>query len=99
LIPVHILYEAEQELWKAVAYYEERCPGLGLDFERAVRSAVEQLQRFPEQCQPHPDGTRRCLTRRFPYLIVYLLHEDALWVLAVAHCSRQPGYWIIRTHE
>ena len=96
MIPARILHEAEQELWDAVVYYEERCPGLGLDFEHAVRASVEQLRRFPEQCPPQHDGTRRFLTRRFPYLIVYLLHNDTLWILAVAHCSREPGYWITR---
>ena len=96
MIPVRILHEAEQELWEAVTYYEERCPGLGLDFERVVRAAAEQLRRFPEQCAPQPDGTRRFPTHRFPYLIVYLLHNDALWILAVAHCSREPNYWIAR---
>ena len=96
MIPVRILHEAEQELWEAAAYYEERCPGLGHDFERAVIAAVEQLRRFPEQWPAQPDGTRRFLTHRFPYLIVYLLHGDTLWVLAVAHCSREPGYWVAR---
>ncbi|MDD5705954.1 MAG: type II toxin-antitoxin system RelE/ParE family toxin [Kiritimatiellae bacterium] len=96
MIQVRILCEAEQELREAVSYYEERCPGLGLDLESAVRAAVDQIRHFPEQCSPQPDGTRRYLTRRFPYLIVYLLHDDLLWVLAVAHCSREPGYWISR---
>lgn len=30
---VIILHEAEVELWEAVAYYEDKAAGLGLDFE------------------------------------------------------------------
>jgi hypothetical protein len=30
---------------------------------------------------------------RFPYSVVYLEDEDEIWVLAVAHAKRRPGYW------
>ena len=43
-----ILHEAEQELWEAVAYYEERCSGLGIDFEHEVKVALEAIQHFPD---------------------------------------------------
>jgi hypothetical protein len=54
-----ILHEAEQELWEAVAYYESRAPGLGLDFQAEMAASA------------HARGSRRCrrsliifLTRR-----------------------------------
>ena len=42
---VTIIHEAEVELWEAVAYYEERARGLGLDFE----IEIELSDRLPEQ--------------------------------------------------
>lgn len=31
--------------------------------------------------------------RRFPYRVVYLVHEDELVIVAYAHDRREPGYW------
>lgn len=39
MTPVLILHEAEIELWEAVMFYENRCAGLGLDFEREIKAA------------------------------------------------------------
>ncbi|MGJ5632303.1 hypothetical protein [Nostoc sp. CALU 1950] len=36
---------------------------------------------------------RRCMTRKFPYGILYTIEQDYILVLAVMHCSREAGYW------
>ncbi len=59
MIPVRILHEAEQELREAVAYYEERCPGLGIDFERVVHTAVEQLRRRQTELEDRIEALER----------------------------------------
>lgn len=91
-----ILREAEVELWEAVAYYEARSPGLGLDFEAEVEASIETVREFPGRWPVRPDGTRRYLTRRFPYILVYLHHQDHIWIIAISHCKRRPGYWANR---
>ena len=94
-----ILHEAAEELWQAVAWYEERCSGLGLDFQQEVKVAVESIQRFPNRWPIRKDGTRRLLIERFPYVVVYVAESDHVWILAVAHCKRHPGYWRSRVHQ
>jgi plasmid stabilization system protein ParE len=42
-------------------------------------------------------GIRRRLLRRFPYALLYSLDGDELLIVAVAHQSRQPGYWTTRS--
>ena len=37
-----ILDEAEIELWEAVGFYENRCAGLGLDFVKEIKAALEK---------------------------------------------------------
>jgi len=91
-----IFHEAEEELWNAVVYYEERCPGLGFDFEQAVKAAVEEIQRAPQRWSLCEDGTRRLLLERFPYLIVYMFEHAHVWIISVAHCRQQTGYWTDR---
>lgn len=93
---VSLLHEAEIELWEAVAYYEEKAPGLGLDFAAEIESVIQELSIAPDRWPLRPDGTRRCLTQRFPYMVVYTLNEQSLWVIAISHCKRQPGYWADR---
>jgi hypothetical protein len=85
--------EAENELSDSVAFYERREPGLGLEFERAAREAVQTIQVDPERHPLQKDGTRRLVMERFPFVIHYADLPSSLWVLAFAHASRKPGYW------
>jgi hypothetical protein len=43
------------------------------------------MRRLPE--------IRRAFVNRFPYSIAYVLRDDELVILAVAHHSRGPRYW------
>jgi toxin ParE1/3/4 len=91
-----ILHEAEAELWEAVEYYESRSQGLGLDFQVEVQAAVEAIAESPDRWCLRNDGTRRCLTPRFPYVVVYVRLPDHIWIIAFAHCKRRPQYWADR---
>jgi plasmid stabilization system protein ParE len=97
MTPVTLLHEAEIELWEAVAYYEEKASGLGLDFANEVERCLKVVSEAPARWSLRPDGTRRFLTQRFPYLIVYTIEDDHVWVIAIAHCKRRTGYWNERT--
>jgi plasmid stabilization system protein ParE len=85
--------EAELELSESVDFYEDRKPGLGLEFERAARQAVRTIQENPTRFPPNADGSRRLVMKRFPYVIHYLELPDRIWILAFAHKKRKPGYW------
>jgi toxin ParE1/3/4 len=91
--PIIIDAEAEAELSEAVDFYEGRRPGLGLEFEAAARGAVQTIQANPDLRPLRPDGTRRLVMARFPYVIHYVELPTEVWVLAFAHTSRKPGYW------
>jgi len=94
---VTILHEAEVELWDAVGYYEDKADGLGLDFESEIERSLQTICESPERWPLRQDGTRRYLTHRFPFLVVYTCQNDHVWVIAFAHCKRRPGYWAKRT--
>ena len=85
--------EAEHELSNSVAFYERREPGLGLDFERVARAAVQMIQADPDRHPLQENGTRRVVMERFPFVIHYVDLPGIIWVLAFAHTSRKPGYW------
>jgi plasmid stabilization system protein ParE len=92
--------EAETEFQEAIDYYEGCQTGLGFDFALEVHAAVKNICDYP-MAWPVLDGTiRRCLTNRFPYGVVYSHEGDEVYILAVMHLHREPGYWKHRApHE
>ena len=38
-------------------------------------------------------GVRTWPLKRFPYTLVYRVAGETITVIAVAHQSREPGYW------
>jgi toxin ParE1/3/4 len=99
-MPVIFHAEAKAELRAATRYYEEQRKGLGREFRTAVEAAIERIQRTPQAFPPYGDeGARKCLVGRFPYTIFYVELEDSIWIAAVAHQRRRPGYWAGRSPQ
>jgi plasmid stabilization system protein ParE len=93
--------EAEADLDGGAAFYEDRVPGLGLDFLHEVEHAIDQICDRPLAHPLWPDvptelGVRRKLLRRFPYGLPFMLLRDRVIILAVAHLSREPAFWLSR---
>ena len=64
-------HEAEEEFLKAIDYYEEVHRGLGVDFAIEVYSTIERIVGFPEAWPVIEEDIRGCLTKRFPYGVLY----------------------------
>lgn len=84
---------AEDELDDATLYYEQSMPGLGEQFRDEVERSARQLGRMPLLWPEIWKPVRRCLLSRFPYALIYSVEADYVFVIAVAHQHRQPGYW------
>jgi toxin ParE1/3/4 len=98
--PVTFHREAEAELRAAIGYYEEQREGLGEEFREEVERAVDRIARMPQGFSPYgEEGLRKYVLRRFPYSIFYLELEESIWIAAVAHQRRRPGYWANRAPE
>lgn len=89
--------EASEEFFGAIAYYEERQAGLGLDRALEVQAAVRNILAFPSAWPIVEGEIRRCLVHRFPYGILYAIEPAEIWILAVLHLHRSPDYWKHRT--
>jgi plasmid stabilization system protein ParE len=85
--------EARLEYREAAAFYEARRPGLGATFTVEVEAAIERILETPDRWRSIEQDVRRCLTRVFPYAILYTVENDFVLIIAVAHASREPGYW------
>ena len=86
--------DAEAELLDAVEYYEARKEGFGADFRREIDAALARIAADPLQfAVSRIKGIRECPVKRFPYVLYYCEFADRIWVAAVAHQKRRPGYW------
>jgi toxin ParE1/3/4 len=84
---------ARREFLAEVAYYREIQPALAERFTAAVEKAVERAVLFPFSGSPTFAGTRRILVKGFPFSVIYRPENDELYIVAIAHHSRKPGYW------
>jgi len=91
-----ILQQAFEELNEAVTYYEEQQSGLGLRLKDEVDQYVNWILINSTVPKVRKGGYRRVNLKVFPYYIAYIIREDTLWILAIAHAHRKPEYWIKR---
>lgn len=85
--------EARDELDNAVEYYDSVRPGLGLDFLEEVYATIQRVLDYPEAWTKLSPNTRRCLTNRFPYSVIYQIQAEHVDVVAIASTNQKPGYW------
>ena len=101
-LPIQFGATAAVELADAARWYEERRPGLGHRFVAAVEVTIDSLALWPLAGTPvgDPDEShhvRRAPVERFPYHVGYLVAEEQIVILAIAHDRRRPHYWSGRT--
>ena len=94
-----VLQQAFEELNDAIALYEEQQAGLGLRLKEEVDQHVNWILGNSTIPQIRRGGYRRVNLKIFPYYIAYIIREDTLWILAIAHGHRKPEYWIKRKNE
>jgi toxin ParE1/3/4 len=94
--PVEFHPAAQQEAEDAADYYDRQSPGLGAEFRRDLEEAVGRLGGNPGMYAAEIDEFRGCPLSKFAYTLFYLDLGDRVWVAAVAHQKRRPGYWARR---
>lgn len=85
--------EAIEEFRAAAEYYETQHDGLGSRYINAVEATVARIVEAPSSWRIVEDDIRRCLTKVFPYAVLYSIEEDYILIVAVMHSRREPGYW------
>lgn len=78
--------EAREELLESARFFEEKTPGLGWDL----------IARFPGLGPIEHGNVRKCLVRdsRLPYFTK--VNPNHIFIAAVMHQHRRPGYWAER---
>jgi hypothetical protein len=86
-------HEALDELQDAARRYNLNRKGLGLRFIASVEETIDRILEAPSRWKILEADVRRCLTRVFPYAVLYTVEPDFILIIAIMHCHREPGYW------
>jgi toxin ParE1/3/4 len=85
--------EAEEELIASAVFYETRSNGLGHKFLNEITRSLDLISSSPGTWPVFSDDIRRFLLQRFPFGLLYEIHDDYIYIIAVMHLHREPLYW------
>ena len=90
----HVFHpKAEEEYTEAARYYSGVQAELGGRFYDEMERLIREVRSQPMRFWMFDPPVRRHLSTVFPYAVVYLEQPDRIWVVALMHCKRKPGYW------
>ena len=93
---LRLVSPAYEELRAAALFYDDSAPGLGSDFMDSVEQLISRLLDSPRIGKPILSRLRSFPISKYPFDLVYLVDTDELVIVAIAHQSRRPGYWMDR---
>ena len=82
--------EANSDIVKAYFYYESKRPGLGDQFIQTLYSYFERLKESPELFPKKNGNFREAVITHFPYVIIYRIEEDEVYVLSIFNTWLDP---------
>ena len=88
--------EAHAEMIEHARYYEVKSEGLGSDFLASVEEATQRIEQFPKSGPIVRGSIRKRLVSGFPFNLLYEIQPDRIYIAAVMHQHRRPGYWLKR---
>src|SRR2546423_160659 len=81
------------EIQQSFNWYNEHSKGLGEEFLKELDNAIGFISDNPLMWALYSKGYRKYLLKRFPFAVIYKPEKDTIYVVAVMHLSRKPGYW------
>ena len=84
---------AVDELQEAIDWYSRRDPAVGQRLRVTIREKIGELRSHPLLYAADADDLRETIVKPFPYRVVYHVQGNVVEILAIAHTSRDYGYW------
>ena len=85
--------DIEFEVKASYQWYQNHAIGLGDDYLTELESAYQAIIEHPNTWPKFQLGFRRFLLSKFPFSVIYQISQEKIFVVAVMHNSRKPGYW------
>jgi toxin ParE2 len=96
---VKFIEPASIELDDAINYYNFQSQGLGDKFFDEVLQTIHLISLFPHTWTLNTKHTRKAVLKKYPYNLIYAIHDEIIYIIAIAHQHRQPEYWIDRLNK
>lgn len=91
---IHIYHsDAEPELLAALRFYRNIDRELGADLKKRINRMISDIKTHPQLFRLRESKFRRANLERFPFYLPYIIREETLIILAIAHNARHPDYW------
>lgn len=90
---VRIHEAARREANLATVWYAQRSILVARKFADDLLASFSSAAASPLRYPTYSHGARRVVLKRFPYFIVFFDWQDEVYIVAIAHAKRQPGYW------
>ncbi len=82
--------EAADDLERIADYLLTHAPGRAPELVRAVYDAPSDLLTFPNRGRPgKKEGTRELVLSPLPYIVVYKVHGDIIFVVRILHGAQK----------
>ena len=91
--PLDFHPDAAEEVRAVAEHYLAIRAELGVDFRAELAAALRRIRENPLAYAVESGEIRICPFHRFPYSVYYQDLGDRIWVAAVGHQHRRPGYW------
>jgi hypothetical protein len=85
--------DAEKEFNEAIEYYNSCEENLGFNFAEEIFTSIQRIISFPKAFAKLSKNTRRCLTNKFPFGVIYQIKSDIIYIIAISHLHKKPNYW------
>ena len=91
------LYPAAREFEEAFDWYAHRSARAAEGFRAKIREAIQRAMENPTSAGfPAGKRLRKILLDPYRYGLVYFVHRDFLYVVAIAPNRKPPRYWVRR---
>ena len=93
------LSAAHEEVAEAIEHYNKVASDAAAAFLSDLDRAIDLLRVFPRSGVTVEYGFRSFPLHQFPFTVIYAIDDNDIIIVAVAHQSRQPQYWINRLND
>jgi toxin ParE1/3/4 len=78
------------DIAKAKKWYNTQQPNLGLKFSDYIFKCAEEIHNNPLFYPNKYKATREYVVKKYPYVIIYSIEENYLFILRVFPCKTNP---------
>src|SRR4051812_36958416 len=90
--------DAQREYQASIGWYQQRSAAAARRFVTEIDRVVATIAAQPDRYGWYDDQYREAGVRRYPFSVIYRVEPSGdVLVIAVAHASREPGYWQTRS--